>query len=92
MDFFYIQDLISIIRYFFLVNPVYQDINLCYKNKYKLSEIAKKITNETNSKSNITIQKEHGLNYYGNFDKLQSLPIILQGIESSLKTTIINTK
>jgi len=92
MDFFYIQDLISIIRYFFLVNPVYQDINLCYKNKYKLSEIAKKIINETNSKSNITIQKEHGLNYYGNFDKLQSLPIILQGIESSLKTTIINTK
>ena len=48
--------------------------------------------NETNSKSNIIIQKEHGLNYYGNFDKLQSLPIILQGIESSLKTTIINTK
>ena len=92
MDFFYIQDLISIIRYFFLVNPVYQDINLCYKNKYKLSEIAKKIINETNSKSNITIQEENSLNYYGNFDKLQSLPIILQGIESSLKTTIINTK
>ena len=75
-----------------LVNPVYQDINLSYKNKYKLSEIAKKIINETNSKSNITIQEENSLNYYGNFDKLQSLPIILQGIESSLKTTIINTK
>ena len=92
MDFFYIQDLISIIRYFFLVNPVYQDINLCYKNKYKLSEIAKKITNETNSKSNITIQKENSLNYNGNFDKLSSLPITLQGVENSLKMTIINTK
>ena len=92
MDFFYIQDLISIIKYFLLVNPVYQDVNLSYKNKYKLSQIAKKITNETNSKSDIIIQKENGLNYNGNFDKLQSLPIILQGIESSLKTTIINTK
>jgi GDP-L-fucose synthase len=32
MDFFYIQDLISIVKYFLLVNPVYQDINLIYKN------------------------------------------------------------
>ena len=92
MDFFYIQDLISIVKYFLLVNPVYQDINLSYKNKYKLSEIAKKIINETNSKSNIIIQKENGLNYNGNFDKLLSLPITLQGIEKSLKTTIIDTK
>ena len=81
---FYIQDLISIVKYFLLVNPVYQDINLSYKNKYKLSEIAKKITNETNSKSDIIIQKEHGLNYNGNFDKLLSLPIKLEGFEKPI--------
>jgi dTDP-4-dehydrorhamnose reductase len=92
MDFFYVSDLISIIKYFLLLNPVYQDINLSYKNKYKLSEIAKKIINETNSKSNIIIQKERGLNYNGNFDKLLSLPVTLQGIESGLKKTIINIK
>ena len=92
MDFFYIQDLISIVKYFLLVNPVYQDINLSYKNKYKLSQIAKKITNETNSKSDIIIQKEHGLNYNGNFDKLLSLPVRLKGFESGLQKTIINIK
>jgi len=92
MDFFYIQDLISIIKYFLLVNSVYQDINLSYKNKYKLSEIAKKIINETSSKSHIIIQKENGLNYNGNFDKLASLPIRLENFESSLQKTIINIK
>ena len=89
---FYIQDLISIVKYFLLVNPVYQDINLSYKNKYKLSEIAKKIINETNSKSNIIMQDQNGLNYNGNFDKLLSLPIKLEGFENGLKRTIINTK
>ena len=92
MDFFYIQDLISIVKYFLLVNPVYQDINLSYKNKYKLSEIAKKIINETNSKSNIITQDQNGLNYNGNFDKLLSLPIKLEGFENGLKNTIINIK
>ena len=87
---FYIQDLISIVKYFLLVNPVYQDINLSYKNKYKLSEIAKKIINETNSKSNIITQDQNGPNYNGNFDKLLSLPIILEGFENSLKKTIID--
>lgn len=92
MDFFYIQDLISIIKYFLLVNPTYQDINLSYKNKYKLSQIAKKITNKTNSKSDIIIQKEQGLNYNGNFDKLLSLPIKLIGLEYGIDKTIIYNK
>jgi UDP-glucose 4-epimerase len=92
MDFFYIQDLISIVKYFLLINPIYKDINLSYKNKYKLSEIAKKIINKTNSKSHIIIQKENGLNYNGNFDKLASLPIRLENFESSLQKTIINVK
>ncbi len=92
MDFFYIGDLISIVKYFLLVNPVYKDINLSYKNKYKLSEIAKKIINKTNSKSNITIQKGNALNYNGNFDKLLSLPIKLECFENGVQKTIINVK
>ena len=92
MDFFYMQDLISIIKYILLVNPTYQDINLCYKNKYKLSEIAKKTIIQNDSKSNIIIQNQNGLNYNGNFDKLLSLPIKLEGFESGFKNTIINIK
>jgi len=90
MDFFYVQDLISVVKYFLLVNSIHQDINLSYKNKYKLSQIAKKITNKTNSKSDIIIQKEHGLNYNGNFNKLFSLPIKLIGLENGIDKTIIH--
>lgn len=90
MDFFYMQDLISIIKYFLLVNPVYQDINLSYKNKHKLSEIAQKIITQNNSKSHIVIQNQNGLNYNGNFKKISSLPICLEGLEKGLLTTLIN--
>lgn len=92
MDFFYIQDLISVVKYTLLQKSTYQDINLCYKNKYKLSEIAQKILRRINSQSNITIQKENGLNYNGNFNKILSLPLTLEGFESSLERTIINIK
>ena len=92
MDFFYVQDLISVVKYILLNNSAHQDINLCYKNKYKLSEIAKKIILKNNSNSDILIQKENALNYNGNFDKILSLPISLKGFENSLAETIINTK
>ena len=37
-------------------------------------------------------QDQNGLNYNGNFDKLLSLPIKLEGFENGLKNTIINIK
>ena len=92
MDFFYIGDLILILKYALLVDLAYQDINLSYKNKYKLSQIAKKIINESDSKSNLIIQNQNGLNYNGCFDKLLSLPITLTGFEIGLQKTIINIK
>lgn len=92
MDFFYIGDLISIVKDFLLGNSLYKDINLSYKNKYKLSEIAKKIIIQNNSKSNITIQKKNALNYNGNFDKILSLSVSLEGFERGLEKTIINIK
>jgi dTDP-4-dehydrorhamnose reductase len=92
MDFFYIQDLISIIEYTLLNPSLHKDINLSYEIKYKLSEIAKKIIDKNKSKSDIIIQNKETLNYNGNFNKILSLPISLQGFESGLETTIINIK
>lgn len=92
MDFFYMQDLISIVEYTLSMPPLYKDINLSYQVKYKLSEIAQKIIIENDSKSHILIQNQNGLNYNGNFEKTLSLPIIFEGFESGLKKTITNIK
>ena len=91
MDFFYMQDLISVVKYFLFTSSLHQDVNLSYEIKYKLSEIAEKIIYENNSKSKITIRTQKGLNYNGSFDKTLHLPISFQYFESGLKKTIINT-
>ena len=90
MDFFYMQDLISIVKYTLSTPRLYKDINLSYQVKYKLSEIAQKIITQNNSKSHIVIQNQNGLNYNGNFKKISSLPIRLEGLEKGLLTTLIN--
>jgi hypothetical protein len=92
MDFFYLKDLIPILEYGLFYDFPHKDINLSYKNKYKLSEIAEKIVNQNNSKSEIIIQNKNGLNYNGDFNKLLKLPIQFQGFETGIKKTIINVK
>ena len=92
MDFFYLKDLMPILEYILFNDISQQDINLSYKTKYKLSEIAKKIINENNSKSEIIIQNKNGLNYNGDFNRLLALPIHLEGFEIGMKKTIINIK
>jgi len=92
MDFFYLKDFISVIEYFLFFNSQYQDINLSYENKNKLSQIAKKIIILNNSKSDINIEKEDCFNYNGDFKKLLNLPITLKGIEIGIQETIINVK
>lgn len=42
-DFFYIEDLVKVIEYYINNNNLEKDIDLCYKKKYKLSEIAELI-------------------------------------------------
>lgn len=92
MDFFYLNDLLSVIKYLLFFNCSNFDINLSYESKNKLSEIAAKIINLNNSKSQIIIENAKGLNYNGDFNKILSLPIELEKFESGLKKTIINIK
>lgn len=92
MDFFYLKDLISVVQYVLLFNSPYKDINLSYKTKNKLSEIAKKIKIRNNSNSEIIIQDENGLNYNGDFNKVATLPITIDGFEKGIKNSIMYVK
>ena len=92
MDFFYMQDVITIVEYILFDNSLHQDINLSYKNKYKLSEIAKTVVTQNNSKSSIIIQNKNGFNYNGNSNKISSLPVNFDGLEIGIKKTIMYVK
>jgi GDP-L-fucose synthase len=85
-DFVYEDDFVKIVKYYFdhVDNQInlQKTINICYKKKYKLSDIASIIL-ENNSK--ITILKEKAMNYSGDGSLLKSLNIELLGLEDSLK-------
>jgi GDP-L-fucose synthase len=85
-DFVYENDFIKIIDYYFSnidnKNSLEKTINICYNQKYKLSDIAKLIVNETN----INISKENSINNYsGNGEKIYKLNLELDGLYKSLE-------
>jgi len=87
MDFFYMEDLANIVKYF-LKNPVtnYKDINMSYVKKYKLSDIANIINELSTYKVDINIEnKLFGLSYTGNGMQLNSLELNLKDIEFGIK-------
>jgi nucleoside-diphosphate-sugar epimerase len=82
MDFFYMEDLISIVE-FSILNPTFKLINCSYKTKYKLSEVANIINNLTDYKVPIHIENSSlGRDYVGKFI---DLGIDLKGIEYGIK-------
>jgi nucleoside-diphosphate-sugar epimerase len=83
-DFIYETDFIKILSYYLtnLDTKLEKTINICYKDKYKLSEVAKLI--DPNIQLNI-IQKESNNNYTGNGSLLSNLNIDLLGLNESIK-------
>ena len=73
-DFFNSADLIKVIEYYINNNKLEKDIDLCYKNKYKLSDIAKNINKD--NKVKIIINSNCNLNYIGNYKKLYNYNMI----------------
>jgi len=86
-DFFYEDDFIKIIKFYFdnieFPEKLIKTINICYDKKYKLSEVANLIINEP-TKINI-IDSNSNKNYSGDNTSLKSLNIELLGLEMSLK-------
>lgn len=85
-DFVYEEDFIKILK-FYLDNYLNSDalqktINICYDQKYKLSDIARLIIED---ESKVIIENSDLLfNYSGNADKLMKLGIELNGLDKSL--------
>jgi len=89
MDFIYIEDFLKIIKFYLLnENIKHKDINACYQQKLKLSEIASFINNISNNQVSIKIENlTKGLSYTGNFTKLKSLNINLTGLTTGIIKT-----
>jgi GDP-L-fucose synthase len=86
-DFMYENDFIKIIKYYIdninSPNNLIKTINICYKDKYKLSNIAKIILKDSN---NIKIIENISTNNYsGNNKILSNLNINFDGLEKSLE-------
>lgn len=80
MDFFYMNDLCEVVK--FVINEDVDEkiINCSYKEKYKLSDIAKIINNLSDYNVEVIVEKDKfGLNYIGNYN-LHSFDINLSGI------------
>jgi UDP-glucose 4-epimerase len=85
-DFVYENDFITIIDYYLSnannKNVLEKTINICYKEKYRLSDIAELIVN----KSNINILNKNSLNNYsGDGEKLYKLGLELNGLNKSIQ-------
>jgi len=86
-DFMYEDDFIKIIKYYIensdSQNNLIKTINICYEDKYKLSDIAKIILKDNN---NIKVIKNNSVNNYsGNNKILSNLNIMFDGLERSLE-------
>ncbi len=86
-DFFYEDDFIKILNYYFEnvnnSNKLEKTINICYEKKYKLSDIAKLIVRE----DQIIVKNSNNLinNYCGENTLLKNLNINISNLEDSLK-------
>jgi len=84
-DFVYENDFIKILNYYitsYNIKNLHKTINICYKEKYKLSDIAKKIVPEDNI---IILSHELTNNYSGDGGLLETMDILLDGLEISLQ-------
>lgn len=72
MDFFYIDDLVSLIRFFIDSNNIPKTFDCCYKEKNTLEDIANIINNLSDHKVEIVLQDQININssskdYYGQY-------------------------
>lgn len=91
MDYFYAEDVGKVIQSLpdLVSNTSFRDINLCYKEKEKLSDIVNKIKNLTTRKNKVIIEnKKLGKSYTGSCERLASLNIDFFGLEKGIKRTI----
>lgn len=86
MDFFYMEDLWTVVKYYLYAENPPKEIDCCYKDKRSLYTIAKEIN--LLGDYEVPINEKYGdkeLDYTGNEYGLLNLPIELIGFEKGLK-------
>ena len=89
MDFFYIDDLVTLVKFYLDKNYIPEEINAVYKDKHTLGGIATMINNLSYpDQVDIIIEKE-GLSkaYVGKSTRLDLLKLPLKGLEQGIKET-----
>lgn len=89
MDFFYMEDLVSLVDYYITTkSPILQEVDCCYNYNLTLSEIANYINTLNNHRVPIDVQTEgFGTPYTGNY-----LPVLnpLVGLKEGINRTYQN--
>jgi GDP-L-fucose synthase len=87
MDFFYIDDLITLVKFYLGKTHIPEEINAVYKDKHTLGGIATMINNLSYpDQVDIVIEKEgFSKHYIGKSTRLDVLPIKLKGLEQGIK-------
>jgi len=88
MDFFYMGDLINLVKYYISESNLLKEVDCSYKNKTTLKGITQLI-NKLVTKSTPTIIKKDGMGkiYVGDSLFLDKLPLTLIGLEEGIKIT-----
>ena len=85
MDFFYMDDLISLVDYYINHKNPQKEINCCYENKYTLINIANMINALDSYEVPIIIQDKEKLDFYCGNSDLPPIPLI--GLEKGIQNT-----
>jgi len=87
MDFIYMQDLISTVKYYMTNSNLAKDINCCYEEKYTLKTIANMINSLDSHKVPIVTENENQLQMYCGESGLPPINIIglRQGIQNTFR-------
>lgn len=92
MDFFYMEDLLSILNLYLKGETLPKEIDCVYKDKIKLSDIANMINNLEDKKVPIIIEnKEEGKSYCGRFNPITNA-LGLIGMEKGILEVYENLK
>jgi nucleoside-diphosphate-sugar epimerase len=87
MDFFYMEDFISVVNYYINNKTLPKEIDCSYKEKYHLNNIADIINNLDFHKVNIENSQEFDKPYFGDSTPLDILKIKLIGLEQGIIKT-----
>ena len=94
MDYFYAQDVGRVIEHIYHNHEFAnfpKDINLCYNEKYKLSDITNKIKELTNTPMGVILEsKDNSNSYTGSGSRLKSFNIDLKGLDKGIEECLKN--